>query len=89
MQTGKQFWITLFAMVFSAFIGYYANVYANKKNNELLVQLLKDQLVCVNNQIQNTTNRTSQEEMIKLIAQQKILEQQLQFYADRFNIPLS
>ena len=53
----KQFWITVIAMLVSAAIGYYANVYANRNNNALLVQLIKDQLGCVQSQIQSQNQR--------------------------------
>lgn len=79
----KQFWITTVAMIVSAIIGYYANVYANKKNNELLVQLLKDQLQCVNNQIQSqSTSRVSSD----LYAKRDLLQSQLNYYSRKFGI---
>lgn len=77
----KQFWITVIAMLVSAAIGYYANVYANRANNALLVQLIKDQLGCVQNQIQTSQGRVSQTELDVLNNKRQYLEQQLTIHS--------
>ena len=70
-------------MILSAIIGYYANVYANKENNALLVQLLKDQLQCVNNQIQSQgTSKISSD----LYSKRDLLQSQLNYYSRKFGI---
>lgn len=83
MQMNKSFWITITAMILSAIFGYFANVYANKQNNALLVQLLKDQLQCVNNQIQSQgTSRVTSD----LYAKRDLLQSQLNYYSRKFGI---
>lgn len=78
---------TIIAMIISGILGYYANVLANKKNNELLIQLLKDQLVCTNNEITTpTTGKVSDGRMQYLLNRKSYLEQQLNYYSQKFGI---
>lgn len=79
-------WILIITMILSAAAGYYANVLANKNNNALLVQLLKDQLVCVNTNIESASSEGSRVDMAFLVARKNYLQAQLDYYSKRFGI---
>ena len=74
-MTNKNFWFTAIAMIISAAVGYYANVYANRKNNDLLVQMIKDNLNCIDNEQQS--GRTSQERSDYLTQRKAYLQTEL------------
>lgn len=78
----RNLWITLGLVLLGGIVGYYGNVFANRKNNELLVQLLKDQLECVDNQLQNTDSTR----IVSLQARKLQLQSQLQYYSNKFGI---
>lgn len=84
----KQLLITVLVAIISGIMGYYANVLANKKNNELLVQLLKDQLTCTNNEIASipSTGKVADDRVQYLLNQKTYLEQQLNYYSQKFGI---
>lgn len=87
-MNGRQFWITVFLMVLSGVAGYYANILANRKNNELLVQMIKDQLGCVNDEIATgtTEGKISTDRLVYLSSRRSYLESQLSYYSKKFNI---
>lgn len=83
-MSNKQFLFLLFGILGGAVLGYFGNVVANRKNNELLVQLLKDALDCTNNEINNriAEGRTSNDErLVFLNARRLQLETQLADYS--------
>lgn len=79
-----QFWLILFGIIAGAILGYYGNVLANKKNNELLVQLLQDQLNCTEDEI--TSGRASTDRLDYLVNRKRYLEENLNYYSKKFNI---
>lgn len=42
---------SLIILAVGGLLGYYGNVLANKKNNDLLVQMIKDQITCTEREI--------------------------------------
>ena len=80
--------ITIFLILLGGIVGYYGNVIANRKNNELLVQLLKDQLVCTNDEIAQGTSRISDDRLQYLIDRRKDLETKLNYYSKKYGIYL-
>lgn len=74
-MNSKQFIATLVALLIGGVLGYYGNVVANRKNNELLVQLLKDQLLCLDKEI-DTSSRTAENDA--LYARRDYLTNELQ-----------
>lgn len=85
----RQTIVVVIVAIVSGVLGYYANVVANRKNNLLLVQLLKDQLTCINNQITTIpsgTGKSNADEMQYLDNRKAYLEQQLNYYSQKFGI---
>lgn len=86
----RNLWITLGLVLLGGIVGYYGNVFANRKNNELLVQLLKDQLECVDNEIARTDGmqpgRYLADRNEELMVKRAQLESQLQYYSNKFGI---
>lgn len=83
----KQTILLILSMIASGILGYYANIWANRSNNALLVQMIKDQLGCVNSQIaNNATTNTSRQDMDYLLQRRAYLQQQLDYYSKKFGI---
>lgn len=90
VRMNRSLWITLGLIVLGAVLGYYGNVLANKENNALLVQLLKDQINCVDSKINSLDGmkpgKYQADIYNQLQAQKSRLETQLQYYSNKFGI---
>lgn len=73
----RQILISIVILIIGAFAGYYGNVLANEKNNQLLVQLLAEQIGCLDEKINSGRSSMNDSELEALTIRRNFLQSEL------------